>query len=67
MRAETITWHELPLDAMPDACLTVLISTESAGVDSGFFDGRDWRWCESGGVVGEPVQGWADMPMGIAP
>ena len=65
MKAETINWHELPQDGMPDACLTVLISTEHAGVDAGFYDGEAWRWSESGGIVGEPVQAWADMPKGI--
>lgn len=67
MKTETITWHELPADGMPDAELTVLISTERDGVESGWFDGTDWRWCESGGIVAEPVQAWAEMPEGVQP
>lgn len=65
MKTETITWRELPQDGLPDAELTVLISTEHSGVDTAYLDGDDWRWCESGGIVGEPVQAWADVPAGI--
>lgn len=67
MKTETINWHELPQDGMPDADLTVLLSTEQQGVNPGWYDGENWRWCESGGVVGEPVQAWADMPLGMVP
>ncbi|XHS78529.1 hypothetical protein ACFJGW_00735 [Burkholderiaceae bacterium UC74_6] len=65
MRLETIDWQLLPKDGMPDAATTVLISTDDAGVNSGWFDGEHWRWCESGGIVGEPVLAWADLPFGI--
>ena len=65
MKRELIEWHELPQDGMPDAELTVLLSAADAGVDTGFFDGTTWRWCESGGVVAEPVQAWAEVPVGI--
>ncbi|MDH0866479.1 hypothetical protein [Mitsuaria sp. GD03876] len=65
MKREVIEWQELPQDGMPDAEVTVLLSTAEAGVDSGFFDGVEWRWCESGGVVAEPVQAWAVVPKGI--
>ena len=65
MKTETITWHELPQDGMPDAEITVLISTKVNGVDTGFYDGALWRWCESGGIVAESVQAWADVPQGI--
>ncbi|PZP30469.1 MAG: hypothetical protein DI603_15205 [Roseateles depolymerans] len=65
MKAETINWHELPQDGLPDARTTVLISTAHAGVDSGYYDGEEWRWAESGGIVGEPVQAWADRPAGV--
>lgn len=65
MKTENITWHELPHDGMPDAELTVLLSTEHQGVDTGWFDGTDWRWCESGGIVAERVQAWAEVPEGI--
>lgn len=67
MKSEVIQWHELPQDGMPDADTTVLLSTEEQAVASGWFDGTDWRWCESGGPVGEPVQAWAVMPKGIIP
>jgi hypothetical protein len=67
MKTETITWHELPQDGMPDADTTVLVSTTEQAVDTGYFDGDDWRWCESGGLVAEPVQAWAEMPVGIVP
>lgn len=67
MKQETITWHELPQDGMPDADMTVLVSTEEQGVSAGWFDGEAWRWCDSGGIVGEPVQAWADLPKGIIP
>jgi hypothetical protein len=65
VKSEVINWHELPDDGMPDAERTVLISTFEGGVDSGFYDGEVWRWCESGGIVGELVQAWADLPMGV--
>lgn len=65
MKTETITWRELPQDDMPDADLEVLVSIEHHGADKGWFDGVDWRLCESGGVVGEAVQAWAEMPEGI--
>lgn len=63
MKTETITWHELPDDGMPDADETVLISS-STEVDQGWFDGADWRLCESGGLaVG--VKAWAKVPEGV--
>jgi hypothetical protein len=65
MKTETITWRELPQDGMPDAETAVLINTAVGGVDAGFFDGEQWRWCESGGIVAEPVVAWADMPVGV--
>jgi hypothetical protein len=63
---EAIVWHRQP-GRIPAADLTVLLSTEHQGVDTGWFDGADWRWAESGGLVGEPVQAWAEMPNGVVP
>ena len=65
MKQETINWHELPRDGMPDAEAAVLICTSEGTVDSGFLDGHMWRWCESGGYVTGVVMGWAEMPVGV--
>lgn len=63
MKTESITWHELPQDGMPDAEETVLISSATE-VDQGWFDGVDWRLCESGGVA-DGVLAWAKLPEGM--
>lgn len=65
MRTETITWNELPADGMPDAGTTVLLNVEGGHVEEAWWDGDDWRWCESGGVVVEKVLAWADVPVGV--
>lgn len=64
MRTENITWHELPQDGMPDAEDAVLLETFTT-VAEGWWDGMDWRWAESGGVVEQSVRAWARMPEGV--
>lgn len=65
MKQETITWYELPQDGMPDAETSVLVNNSEGDVDTGFFDGAMWRWCESGGYVAGVVLAWADKPVGV--
>lgn len=65
MKTETINWHELPQDGMPDAEATVLVSTDEREVDAGYFDGSNWRWCASGGLIDSKVLAWAEMPEGV--
>ena len=59
---ETLTWH--PASAPPDADTTVLlwVKYEDGETDwaAGWWDGSDWRLCESGGVCcGDPLH-WAE-------
>lgn len=65
MKTETITWHELPQDGMPDADDTLLLETEDC-VAEGWWDGEVWRWAESGGPVKQCVIAWAPMALGAS-
>ena len=65
MTTELLTWH--PASTPPDAELTVLLCVQpddgSAECVQGWYDGEDWRACESGGVVRGAVQWWCE-PVG---
>lgn len=66
---ETLAWLSTAGEDRPDADLTVLLwirlldgTHEWAG---GWWDGADWRLCESGGVCSGVVTHWSD-PAGPA-
>jgi len=70
MKTETITWHELPADGMPDADIAVLAEVRDPdGADGGtevwpaFWSGERWVDCGSGWPIeAERVVAWADQP-----
>lgn len=64
MKTETITWHELPQDGMPDAEAALLLDV-GAAVGEGWWDGENWRWAGSGGQVDAEVIAWALLPEGV--
>lgn len=73
MKIETITWHELPADGLPDADLTVLV--EARDIDDptatevwpGFWSGERWVDCASAWpIANDRVVAWADQPSGTA-
>jgi hypothetical protein len=74
MKTETITWHQLPADGMPDADITVLAEIRSPddGDDStevwpAFWSGERWVDAVSGFHIATPrVVAWADQPAGTA-
>lgn len=80
MQTETITWHDLPDDGMPDAEITVLVRFTSGDDHSdtwpGWWSGSHWidastgdrieRTPEADGTGGCRVTGWSDMPSGQA-
>lgn len=57
-----LVWRDVAV-SLPDADERVLICTRDddgqCEWDAGWFDGEDWRYCESGGIVGLPVVRWA--------
>lgn len=59
---ETLHWHSA--SCVPDADTTVLLWVQYADGEtdwsSGWWDGGDWRLCESGGVCCGTVLHWAD-------
>jgi hypothetical protein len=71
MKTETITWHELPADGLPDAETTVQMEIlQDDGTTEtwpGWWCGE--RWIDAGSgtpvafLVGEVVA-WADVPAG---
>lgn len=66
--SELLAWH-LCTDTMPDAELTVLMwHTDDIGPDwsTGWWDGADWRYAETGGEVCGTVTHWAE-PCGPQP
>lgn len=67
MSPTTLTWH--PAAQPPDCDITHLLWIQD-GAESdwqaGWWDGTDWRLCESGGVVAGTVTHWAD-PQGPTP
>lgn len=53
---------------MPDADITVLLSAidgSDSTVAAGWWDGEDFRWCDTGGKVSDAVLGWTDVPAGL--
>ena len=69
MKTETITWHELPADGMPDAEITV--QAEIRQPDGGtevwpaFWSGERWVDAGSGWALeADRVVAWADQPAG---
>jgi hypothetical protein len=71
MKTETIHWHELPADGMPDAEITVLaeITQPQGGTEvwPAFWSGERWIDCSLGWPI-EPgrVVAWADQPAGVS-
>jgi hypothetical protein len=70
MKTETIQWHELPQDGLPDAETTVLLQIRNPDGDGtevhGGWLGAD-DWCD---IMGFPldaarVVAWADVPAGV--
>lgn len=75
MRTETITWHELPADGVPDADTTVLVAfkfNDEPEVDTwpGWWNGEHWMDATTGDRMerhgDRKVLAWADMPAGGA-
>lgn len=74
MRTETITWHDLPADGMPDAEITVLVAftrKDDPHVDTwpGWWSGAHWMDAEGDRFERDgnaSVLAWADMPAGAA-
>ena len=71
MKTETLTWHELPQDGLPDADLTVLLEVrdpdepEATECWPGFWSGERWVDASTGWPIGaERVVAWADQPAG---
>ncbi len=74
MRLETITWHDLPADGLPDSDTTVLVSYQMAdepdAVDTwpGWWSGEHWMDAATGDRMERDglrrVLRWADMPGG---
>jgi hypothetical protein len=70
MKTETITWHELPADGLPDSEITVLLQVrnpddDGTEVHGGWLGEQDW--CD---ITGYPIQAhrvvaWADVPAGV--
>lgn len=70
MTTEEITWRS-PDDQLPDADMTLLLEYEVRDgdstytvVESGWYDGEEWRLCESGGQCAWPAITWAELPKG---
>ena len=57
MTTTTMNWH--PATTKPDADTTVLCWMDDGEWFSGWWDGRVWRDCASGGVL-EVVTHWAE-------
>ena len=70
MKTETITWHELPADGMPDAEITVLAEVRNPDDDGtevwpAFWSGERWIDCGNGFPIGtDRVVAWAAVPAG---
>lgn len=71
MKTETITWHELPQDGMPDADITVLAEVRDPDepglteVWPAFWSGERWIDCSSTWPINaDRVVAWADQPVG---
>ena len=73
MKTETIQWHELPGDGMPDADITVWAEVRdpddatTTEVWPAFWSGEKWIDCSTGWPIGaERVVAWADQPAGVS-
>ncbi len=71
MKTETITWHELPADGLPDADITVDIEVLYPDGETecwpGWWSGEHWIDAASGDRIernGSSVLAWADRPAG---
>lgn len=71
MKTDTITFHELPGDGMPDADLSVLLEVRTPDdpgateVWPGFWSGERWIDAGSGWPIdASRVVAWADQPEG---
>lgn len=73
MKTETLTWHELPADGMPDADITVMLEVlPPDGTDEndtetwpGWWSGERWLDAQNGWpIAAQRVVAWADMPAG---
>jgi hypothetical protein len=70
MKTETIQWHEVTTDPLPDAEITVLMQIrdfdgDSTEVITGWLG--EQHWCD---ITGYPIQpqrvlAWADVPAGV--
>ena len=74
MKTETLTWHELPQDGMPDADTTVLGEVrrvddpDTTEVWPAFWSGERWVDCSSGWPIeAARMVAWADQPAGTKP
>lgn len=64
MSITTVALHWIDAQqTKPDADMSVLMWTRDEygryGWEAGWWDGTDWRFCESGGVCIEPVTHWS--------
>jgi len=71
MKTETITWHELPADGMPDAETTVLLEVrelDGAGtaVQTGWLAESGWVDIGAWPIESDRVMAWAVVPAGTA-
>lgn len=71
MKTETITWHELPDDGMPDAETTVLLQIRELDDDGtdvmpGWWAGERWVDITGWPLQAERVVAWADQPVGVS-
>jgi hypothetical protein len=71
MKTETIHWHELPADGLPDADMVVLAEVrdcdapDTTEVWPAFWSGERWVDCGSGWPIDAGrVVAWADQPAG---
>jgi hypothetical protein len=74
MKTETITWHELPADGMPDSDISVLAAfvhtAEPGHTDTwvAWWDGEHWIDASNGDPMerdgAHRVVAWADQPAG---
>lgn len=65
MFTETIQWHELPQDGLPDSEMTVLVIVEGeAEATTAFYDEGEWRDAGSAMCFDDPVLRWAHLPGG---
>lgn len=71
MKTETITWHELPADGMPDAETTVLLELreldgDGTKVQTGWLAQSGWVDINAWPIEAGRVVACADVPGGTA-